>query len=491
VSLYLPTTAWVIWVAWMFYRPWSWRVRMGRLALAILGVAPFPLLLRTDGLTGQAHVNFAWRLGQKRSNEGQSLPPVGERQSDSVADLSRTTPDDFPQFLGPARTSVVAGARLRGDWNESPPREVWRQAVGAGWSSFAIVGDFALTQEEVDGTELVTCYRLADGSLVWKHADPLDRSQAASQSNLGGPGPRATPTIAGGDVYAIGRTGLLNRLDGHTGNSRWSVNVVSDNSGEQIAHGVCGSPLIANDKVVICPTGTADACLAAYDRQTGQRLWRGGRHPASYGSPALVELAGQPQIALCTADGLQSHDVETGRCLWNFAWSNNVRVNCSQPLLIDGPSGRIAFCTGYGTGSVLLEVAPAESGDWSVREIWSSPRSMKTKFTTAVIHDGHAWGLDDGILACMDLASGAQLWKAGRYSHGQVLLAGGLLIVQAEDGFVVLVRPDRQRLVEAGRIKALSGKTWNNPAISGRYLLVRNDHEAACYELPLAVAGSE
>jgi outer membrane protein assembly factor BamB len=113
-----------------------------------------------------------------------------------------------------------------------------------------------------------------------------------------------------------------------------------------------------------------------------------------------------------------------------------------------------------------------------------SPGKMKTKFTTAVLYDGFVYGLDDGILACLDIKTGKQIWKGGRYQHGQILLAGDLLIVQGEEGDVYLVKPDPKKLLELGKIPALSSKTWNNPALAGRMLLVRNDREAACYELP-------
>src|SRR5262249_50361290 len=111
--------------------------------------------------------------------------------------------------------------------------------------------------------------------------------------------------------------------------------------------------------------------------------------------------------------------------------------------------------------------------------------SMKTKYTTPVLHRGYLYGLDDGILECLDLKTGKKVWKDGRYQHGQVLLAGDLLLIQAENGEVVLVEPSPDGLRELGKFAALEGKTWNNPALAGKYLLVRNDHEAACYELAL------
>jgi outer membrane protein assembly factor BamB len=57
--------------------------------------------------------------------------------------------------------------------------------------------------------------------------------------------------------------------------------------------------------------------------------------------------------------------------------------------------------------------------------------------------------------------------------------------VQAERGDVVLVEPSPDGLRQRGKVAALAGKTWNNPALAGRYLLVRNAEEAVCYELPV------
>ena len=95
------------------------------------------------------------------------------------------------------------------------------------------------------------------------------------------------------------------------------------------------------------------------------------------------------------------------------------------------------------------------------------------------------YGLDDGILTCVNLEQGNREWKEGRYGHGQILLVGDLLLIQAESGEVVLVEISPEKPRERTRFPALQGKTWNNPALLGDLLLVRNDQEAACYRLPL------
>jgi outer membrane protein assembly factor BamB len=341
------------------------------------------------------------------------------------------------------------------------------------------VGNYAVTQEQRGEMECVVCYRLSDGKLMWIHSD-----EARFDSSMGGSGPRATPAIADGLVYTVGGTGILNCLKGENGERLWSVDILEDNGGHSISHGVCGSPLIVDDWVIVAPTGAEGACLAAYDRQTGKRVWQGGRKKASYGSPTVVDLAGSRQVLIATADGIEGSDLATGKPLWNYTWAPNTEVNCSQPIILDAAAGKVLFCTGYDKGSVLLEVSPPNNGACTVKELKKFPLKMRTKFTTAILYDGHVYGLDDGILACLDVTTGKQIWKGGRYQHGQILLAGDRLIVQAENGEIALVQPDPKRFIELAKISALSSKTWNNPALAGRFLLVRNDQEAVCFELP-------
>lgn len=486
VPLFVLASLWVVSLAWMLYKPWAWGGRIGVLLLCGVFQMAFVGLLRVEGIQGQFQVDFAWRSSPK-IDHGADLPvTVAPPVDEHTLNLSRATSGDYPQFLGPHRSGVVTGVELSADWGADPPREVWRHPVGAGWSGFAIAGEYAVTQEQRGANECVVCYRLSDGETQWIHSD-----ESRFESSMGGVGPRATPTIADGRVYTVGGKGLLNCLDGASGKALWSVDILKDNGGGDIAHGVCGSPLVTDEWVIVSPTGVGGASLVAYDKNDGQRIWQGGKFAASYSSPALVELAGEPQVLLVTHDGIEGNDLHTGKPLWNFTWSGDLHVNCSQPVVIDAQAGRIFYGTGYGKGSVLLEVSAGGGQSCGVRPVWQSPGKMKTKFTTAVLHRGYLYGLDEGILACLDLKTGQQLWKGGRYSHGQVLLADDLLIVQAEGGEVYLVQPNPKKLIELSKIGALSSKTWNNPALAGNKLLVRNDREAVCYELPVRKAHKE
>jgi outer membrane protein assembly factor BamB len=353
---------------------------------------------------------------------------------------------------------------------------VWRQVVGPAWSSFAVEGDIAVTQEQRAGDELVVAYDLPTGRPLWSHAD-----KARYETVVAGVGPRATPTIAGGRVYAQGATGILNALELRTGRLLWSHATVGENGASEPTWGKSGSPLVVGGRVVVSVGGTEGRSLVAYDARSGEKAWAGGHDGASYSSPLLVTLAGRPQIVIFNQGSVAGHDPDTGALLWEHPWPSE-QPNVAQPLPLGGD--RLLFSAGYGVGSKVFAIASDGSTGLHATLEWESPR-LKSKFANLVFHDGFVYGLDDGVLTCLDPATGERRFKGGRYGHGQILLVGGLLLVQTEEGEAVLLEPSPDGARELARFPLLDGKMWNPPALVGSRLLVRNDREAALYELPL------
>lgn len=461
------------WLAW--FVPLSNNKFVGTLILMLLlgWGAAIPFLLKFDGLTGDARAKFAWSFAPSNTSVPFSETPTKEMTPLAIPKLD---PLDFPEFLG-NRQGHLIDRPFDTDWEKNPPKLIWKKPVGKGWSSFALIGDLGITLEQRDQHETVVCYRLSSGEELWKHADETRFNGA-----LGGDGPRSTPTIDDDRVYTIGATGLLNCLDLATGNKKWGIDVLADNGGKEAYHGVCGSPLIMDRMVIVGPTGGPGFSLTAYDKLTGRRLWRSGKWAATYSSPMLARIKGMDQILIYNTMGVEAHDPQDGTLLWSYEWTNIEKTACSQPILIPGTDNQILLSIGYDKGSVLLEIDGEQGKGWTAESLWTS-RNMKTKFTTAVILEGDIYGLDDGILACVDLQSGKRKWKGGRYKHGQLLLIGEYLIIQAEDGDLFLVRANPKKLEEIGHLSALSSKTWNNPAINKEYLVVRNDLEAICFQI--------
>jgi outer membrane protein assembly factor BamB len=477
---FFPATLWVFWTAWIFFIPLRWSLRGAVLGVLLFATIPYLTLFEINGMTGDTHLNFALRSQRRTAvfeSQGGELAGAGVK-------LVENRLVDFPAFQGADRTAVLHNVNLLRDWNEHPPRELWRVPAGAGWASFAVVGGFAFTLEQRGDQECIVARDLKTGREVWVHKDD---SVLPKQQTMGGPGPRSTPTVHEGRIYSVGATGILNCLEGGTGRVVWSKNIVKDLGGSLAYHGVCGSPLIVDDLVIVAPTGRADASLAAYKRDSGELLWTKGHDEAAYASPMLATIAGSSQILNNTSKGVTAHDPKSGAVLWHYDWSNNEGVICTQPIVHAGAPDQVFLSTGYSKGSQLIKVSRDSGGAWSAVPAWPEPsRHMKTTFTTGVLKDGYVFGLDDGIMQCIDVKTGQQKWKGGRYGHGQILLVDDLIIVQTEQGPVVLIEANPKKLVELGKVAALSSKTWNCPALAGKYLLVRNDVEAVCYEVELA-----
>jgi len=427
-------------------------------------------------ISGDLAPILAWRWSRPPAAPAASpMPGVvavgGDTEAGPLAGAA-----DFPQFLGPARNATVPGVILDPDWSARPPRERWRVPVGEGWSGFAVGGMRAITQEQRGDEEAVTCLDLGSGKTLWSYAYP-----AHFEDPLGGPGPRATPSIDDERVYALGGTGVLSVLDLADGSVVWSLNVIEEHGGGLPVYGVSASPLVIGERLFVLAGGSAGRTLVAYDARTGELLWTAGDDPAAYSSPSLVRLAGQEQVLLFTEDNVVSHDPASGEILWKQPWPWQTQ-RVSQPLVL--PGDRVFVSTGYGVGGRLFRIRRG-AGGWSSEQLWES-RGLKAKFTNVVFRDGTIYGLDDGILVALDVESGERRWKRGRYGHGQLLLVDDLLLILSERGEVALVAASPDGYRELGRIVALDGKTWNHPALAGRYLLVRNGREAVCYELATA-----
>jgi outer membrane protein assembly factor BamB len=351
--------------------------------------------------------------------------------------------------------------------------------VGAAWSGFAIVGSRALTQEQRGDLESVSCYEAETGRLLWTHGDP-----ARYFTTIAGEGPRCTPTIVSNRVYALGATGLLNCLDLHTGHPVWQRNIAEDASTKVPDWGFSGSPLVFESRVIVSAGGQPDHSLLAYRADTGELEWSAGSAPASYGSPFLAELAETRQILAFNAKRITSHEADSGRVLWEYPWGVG-HPHVAIPV-ITAPN-RVLFSSGYGVGTELLELTYETDGTVTPSRLWKS-RRMKAKFANLVVLNGFLYGLDDGILACLDLADGSLQWKEGRYGHGQGLLVGDLFLLMSEKGMLHLLQPTPDAPNDLHQFRVFNSKTWNPIALAGDLLLVRNDLEAAALRLPVLPA---
>ena len=449
------------------------RARLAPLLLVASAAAIFVATFRVKGITGDWLPVVEPRFG--RPSQATTSPRASaERDAvGGVGDIAAT--ESFPRFLGPDGDSTIRGVRLARDWAATPPRLLWQRPIGAGWSGFAIAGGRAFTLEQRGEMETVAAYDLATGDELWSHGE-----RAFFTNPMAGPGPRATPTIDGDRVFTFGSTGLLGAYDAATGRLLWQHDVPREHGAAIPEHGMTGSPLVVDGLVVVSAGGPSGHSLVAYRADGGELAWHGGDDIAGYASPVLVTLAGRRQILVFNRRSVAAHDPDQGSVLWTHPWPPDW-PNVATPVVVG--ADRVLFSTGYGVGSKLLRV----TGDGAALRadlVWETPR-LKSKFANLALHDGFVFGLDDGVLVCLDPDDGSRRWKGGRYGHGNLLLVDDVLLVQSERGEMILVEATPQEHRELGRFMALRGKAWNPFALAGDRLLVRNDSEAALWELPL------
>ena len=453
-----------------------WQLRVGALAVVSLTGAGLAAALHISGVTGDLVPIVEWRWARHPTTPApQPAPTPAPTTATNAPAHPAPGTADWPRFLGPAGDATLPSIRLQRDWKQAPPQELWRHPVGPGWAGFAVAQGLALTLEQRGSEELVTCYDANSGRLQWVHAD-----DARYATTIAGEGPRTTPTIDGDRVFALGATGILNCLDLQTGRRLWSTNVLVANGSKTPVWGLSGSPLVLGDRVIVSVGGTDHRSLVAYSKATGQFAWGAGDDAAGYSSPVVHELGGVSQILIFNHQSVAGHRADTGAWLWSYPWSTS-HPHVANPVPIG--SDRIVVSSGYGNGSEALQIQRGTNGVWAARRVWKSLR-LKAKFANFIHRDGLLYGLDDGILACLDAATGEQRWKEGRYGHGQMILAGSDLLLTAENGDVVLLDLQPGGPQELGRFTALTTKTWNSPALAGDRLFLRNDREAVCFRLP-------
>ncbi len=474
-----------LWTA--FLSPFSRRARWWCIASATALVALL-CAVRLEGFTGNLVPKVTWRWNPKPDVV---LAADGLNENQQTADI-QPTPHDYPGFLGANRNAFVSDVHLDTDWIAHPPKLVWRHPIGAGYSAFSIVGNAAITLEQRGEQELVTCYDLKTGKLLWHHA-----IKARQYNDIGGDGPGSTPTIDDGRIYALGGTGVLRCLDAATGKEIWTREVLADvgtnyeTDRAGVWWGRSASPLIV-DNLIVVPAGGPPAgpkiSLIAYDKLTGDIVWRGGQRQVSYSSPSLANYGGVRQIVIVNEDNITAHNPATGEVLWTAPWEGSSNSTASASQTVQVANDKFFVSKGYSVGGgALFQVNrdPESPSGWSVKRLWHNHRVLQTKFDNVVVKDGFIYGLSDGVLQCVELSTGKRIWTGADYGHGQLLRIGDVLLVTTETGEVALVDLNSDQFHELAKFQAVEGKTWNNPAFAGNLLLVRNAQEAACYELPL------
>jgi len=482
VTLPMGLTAFVVGAAWF-----QKRRPLSRTSAALLLAATgfgFSVLLRNDGMNGEYQLTLHWRWSPTAEAQllaaGTSDSTAAKPKSALIETNLALANPEWPGFRGADRLGSHHGPMIATNWAEHPPRQLWKVPVGPGWSSFAVAGNLLFTQEQRGPMETVVCYDASSGREFWNR-----QYEARLEDPMGGPGPRATPTLANGGLFVTGATGVFLRLNPATGEVVWQKDLKEVAGREAPMWRVAGSSLVIGSNVIVWAGGKDGKGLLAFDVETGALRWSAATGDHTYASPQLNTIAGEDLVMMLSNDGLVLVEPATGKVRLNYEWKFS-GYRALQPRVVGDDTVLLGTPMNLGTRAIRITKV---NGELVAADLWTS-RNLKPDFSDLVTYQGYIYGNDGGFLTCLDLKTGDRMWKGGRYGKGQLLLLenAGLLLVAAEDGQVHLVRADPKEFVEVDSFKALEGKTWNHPVVIGDKLYVRNSQEAAAFQLSTATA---
>ncbi|MEX0938302.1 MAG: PQQ-binding-like beta-propeller repeat protein [Pirellulales bacterium] len=404
--------------------------------------------------------------------------------------MSVRAADDWPQWRGPARDGISTDTGLLRQWDEAPPL-VWKASgLGAGFSSVSVADGRIYTMGDRDDAQLLIALDGRNGRELWA-------TRIGDVWEPGGyAGPRATPTVDGNRIYAIGPHGDLICVEARTGREVWRKNFRRDFDGKMMSGwGFAESPLVDGEKLV-CTPGGPQAGMVALDKRNGREIWRcafaeigeSGNDGAAYSSIVISHGGGVKQYVQLAGRGVVGVDAERGRFLWGYNRIANGTANIPTPIVRDD----YVFCsTGYGTGAALLRLVPA-GGSVEAEEVYFLDSQQLQNHHGGMVlvgdylYGGH--GHNQGFPVCVHWQTGENQWDRVRgpgSGSAAVAFADGQLYFRYQDGIVALIEatPEGFQLNGQFQLPDVDRPSWPHPVVAGGRLYLREQDALYCYDV--------
>jgi outer membrane protein assembly factor BamB len=395
----------------------------------------------------------------------------------------------WPQWRGPTRDGRAPAGPFRTDWEKNPPTRIWSAECGGGFSSLAVVGGRVYTQDRRDGNERVFCLDAATGHQLWEHVYAADYSAMTKGYTTG---PRATPTVEGNRVYAVGAAGKCVCLEappaGGPPKLLWEHDLLDEFRATSPDWGVACSPLIEGELVIVQPGGR-DGSVAAFDKTSGQLRWKAGSNPGGYSSPVAATVGGVRVVYALTGDALLCVRAADGELLDRYRWTTQHNGNIATPVVVDD---YVFISSAYQKGCALLRAVP-DGDQVKLEEVYArNNRVLRTHHATAAYKDGFLYGFDGdtrAVFRCVDFRRGVEKsdWSPVGMEHdkGTLFLADRHLIILTEGGDLALVEatPEEFRLVAKVHSGLGKSQTWALPVLVDGRLYLRDGEKVLCLDV--------
>ncbi|MFN6311339.1 MAG: PQQ-binding-like beta-propeller repeat protein [Planctomyces sp.] len=421
---------------------------------------------------------------------------------------SAVSADDWPQWMGPQRDNVWREDGLLEKFPAGGPKVLWSTPVAGGYSGPAVSGgrvcitDYVTAdnvkvdnfdRREFSGTERIHCLDEATGKVLWTHEYPVKYSISYPA------GPRCTPVMHEGLVYALGAEGHLFCLSTDSGKVVWSHDLKKEYSTTAPLWGYAAHPLIDGDNLLTLAGGEGTH-IVALNRLTGQEVWRStssGAQGQGYCPPTIINHGGARQLIMYKPDAVVSLDPATGKQYWSLPYE------ASNGSIIMSPvqSGNYLYAAGYSNKSLMMELDPARP---AAREVWRDKSNIICPVNVQPFLDKEVlYGFDQkGVLRALTIPDGKRLWETsdaiGKRPAGSetafIVRQGSRYVLFNELGELLLAELtaegyreiDRAKVIEPSNFAFGREVVWSMPAFANRHVYLRNDNQIICVDFAAA-----
>jgi hypothetical protein len=387
------------------------------------------------------------------------------------------TAADWPQFLGPNRNGVSLETNLSLTWPKDGPKTLWKMKVGAGWSGPVVSSNHVVLFHRLADNEVVEVLNATNGARLWRQ----DYASGYRDDFGFDEGPRATPAIDGEHVFTFGANGILNCWDFSSGTNRWRVDTRQQFKSEKPYFGIACSPLVEGSAVILNIGGSDGAGIVAFDKATGNVLWKAGNDEASHSSPVAATVQGRRCVFVLTRERLAALE-PNGKLLWEFPWKPRIQasVSAATPLVI---GDQIFISVSYGAGAALLRFNASKP-----EVIWSGDDILSNHYATSVHHNGFLYGFDGRQeqrcnLRCVELNTGKVRWSQNHFGGGTLMVVGEKLLILAESGELIAAPATPEKFSPLARAQIIGSEVRSHPALANGLFYARDKNTLVCIDL--------
>jgi outer membrane protein assembly factor BamB len=390
--------------------------------------------------------------------------------------------DDWPGWRGPERTGVSVEKGLLASWPEGGPKLLWTATgLGNGYASPAVVGGRIFVLGGKDGDEYVRALSVEGGKPLWA----VKIGKVGENTGPNYPGARATPTVQGDRLWALGSDGDLACLRTEDGKLLWHKHLERDFEGARGSWAYGESPLIDGD-LVVCTPGGPKATLLALSKGTGKVVWKTAKEEynvVGYASPIVAHAGKRKLYVQFLGPGVIGVDAATGKML--FWYRGNVGgVSAVTPIYHDGHVFVTAGGIGTAGGDALLRLVESGAGV-EAKEVYL--RRAMMAFHGGVVRVGeHLYGTGGVGLVCLEFRTGKVKWRHRSIGQGSLVAAEGRLYLRGTQGQMALVEATPEGYREKGRFKQprrTGFATFAHPVVANGRLYLRDDDLLFCYDI--------